>query len=193
MMVRLPVVTHEGSVDMNTSSTLMVSLTDQVVVVKIVGRATCQCSVEFKTLLLEMIEKRFKEFILDVSECKIMDSTFLGVLAKCANHLTKSTVNGTIHRFKLLRPNERIYSLIDNLGVLPFFEIIQETSVNPESFTERPCSEKSPESKEALTETSLEAHEELMRINPDNVSKFKSVTEFLSKDLQQIRERKDCE
>lgn len=177
---------------MNSDQTLQVAHTDSAVYVKIVGRATCHCSVNFKTLMIEMIDRHFDEFILDVTDCKIMDSTFLGVLAKCADLFTKTASNGAVHKVKLLRPNDRIESLIDNLGVLSFFEVIEESTVNPDEFTEHEC-DPAASSKEAIAETSLEAHEELMRLNPDNVAKFKSVTEFLTKDLQKIRDRKTGE
>ncbi len=70
--------------------------------------------------------------------------------------------------------------------------MIEESSVNPQEFKEHECDPSAP-SKEAIAETSLEAHEELMRLNPDNVARFKSVTEFLSKDLAKIRDRKTRE
>ena len=49
--------------------------------VKIAGRANFMSSPDFKTLLTELNQKGYNRFIIDLSECVLMDSTFLGVLA----------------------------------------------------------------------------------------------------------------
>ena len=49
--------------------------------VKIAGRANFMSSPDFKTLLAELNQKGYSRFIVDLSECVLMDSTFLGVLA----------------------------------------------------------------------------------------------------------------
>jgi hypothetical protein len=43
---------------------------------------------------------------------------------------------------------------------------------------------------EELTRTSLEAHQTLMEVNPENVARFKDVTQFLAEDLKCIEKRK---
>ena len=50
--------------------------------VKIAGRANFTFSPDFKTLLGELMQKGYAHFIIDLSECVLMDSTFLGVLAR---------------------------------------------------------------------------------------------------------------
>ena len=49
--------------------------------VKISGRANFTTSIDFKTLLNELLQKSYSYFVLDLSECVLMDSTFLGVMA----------------------------------------------------------------------------------------------------------------
>jgi len=39
---------------------------------------------------------------------------------------------------------------------------------------------------EQITRTSLEAHQTLMSITPENVARFKDVTQFLAEDLQNL-------
>jgi hypothetical protein len=41
-------------------------------------------------------------------------------------------------------------------------------------------------SHEQIARTSLEAHETLMAMNPENVARFKDVTQFLAEDLKSI-------
>ena len=50
--------------------------------VKIAGRANFTFSPDFKMLLEELAQKGYAHFIIDLSECVLMDSTFLGVLAQ---------------------------------------------------------------------------------------------------------------
>jgi hypothetical protein len=42
---------------------------------------------------------------------------------------------------------------------------------------------------EQITRTSLEAHKTLMEITPENVARFKDVTQFLAEDLQNLEKR----
>ena len=60
---------------------LQVAVTEQVALVKVSGRASFNCSVEFKTLVYELRARGYRKFVLDLTDCLIMDSTFLGVLA----------------------------------------------------------------------------------------------------------------
>ena len=39
---------------------------------------------------------------------------------------------------------------------------------------------------EEITRTSLEAHQTLMAMNPENVARFKDVTQFLAEDLKSL-------
>ena len=44
--------------------------------------------------------------------------------------------------------------------------------------------------REEMSQTCLEAHQLLMKINPDNIPKFKDVTQFLAEDLRKLKEQK---
>jgi hypothetical protein len=55
----------------------------------------------------------------------------------------------------------------------------------------RTCTpESSNPTHEEITRTSLEAHQTLMEVNPENVARFKDVTQFLAEDLRSIEKRK---
>src|SRR5437762_4507528 len=101
------------------SPTLQVAVTDQVALVKISGRASFNCSVDFKTLVYELRERGYRKFVLDLTECLIMDSTFLGVLAGFGLKLAEAS--GEKATVTLLNPNQRILDLLDNLGVARLF------------------------------------------------------------------------
>ena len=49
------------------SSTLQVAVTDQIALVKISGRASFNCSVDFKTLVYELRDRGYRNFVLDLN------------------------------------------------------------------------------------------------------------------------------
>src|SRR5205807_7066393 len=93
------------------SSTLQVAVTDQIALVKISGRASFNCSVDFKTLVYELRDRGYRNFVLDLTECQIIDSTFLGVLAGFGLKLAEAMKGKTT--ISLLNPNQRILDLLE--------------------------------------------------------------------------------
>lgn len=151
--------------------------------VKIVGRANFTSSIDFRTLVDELRQKGYTYFVLDLSECALMDSTFLGVLAGFGLKMRKSAPSAERSAIELLNPNARILELLESLGVLHLFTVAQGTAEDvgcSESHEHAPVKP----SKEEITRACLEAHRTLMEINPKNASKFKDVAAFLSEDLK---------
>lgn len=151
--------------------------------IKICGRANFASSPDFKTLLNELAQKGYCHFIIELGECVLMDSTFLGVLSGFGMKLNP---NGAPPErgIELHNPSARVGELLDNLGAAHLFK----TTTGPlqlPSEVQKTCT---PESKnpthEEITRTSLEAHQTLMAINPDNVTRFKDVAQFLAEDLR---------
>ena len=152
--------------------------------VKIAGRANFTFSPDFKTLLAELMQKGYQRFIIDLSECVLMDSTFLGVLAGFGIKLNKdaSANHGGI---ELSNPNARVTELLENLGVLQLFKILSGTlQLSGEVCVQTPAPVNP--SHEEITRTSLEAHQALMAVNPENVPRFKDVAQFLAEDLKNL-------
>jgi anti-sigma B factor antagonist len=152
--------------------------------VKIVGRANFTFSPDFKTLLEELTQKGYAHFIIDLSECVLMDSTFLGVLAQFGLKMNPTDAPGKTG-IELLNPNTRVAELLENLGALQLFKIINGALQLPDDV--KTCT---PESinptHEQITRTCLEAHRTLMAVNPENVARFKDVTQFLAEDLKNL-------
>ncbi len=168
-----------------TPTNMLVTTVDNVVCIKISGRANFTGSVDFKTLVEEMRERGAKLFILDVSDCLIMDSTFLGVLAGFAANFSEGE-NGKSGCIELLNPSARVSDLLDNLGVSQYFK----TRTGPNPFVDQLKSVDRPAvapSKVDVSRTCLEAHQKLMELNPNNVPKFKDVTKFLAEDLKKAQ------
>ena len=92
--------------------------------VKISGRANFQSSIDFRTLLTELCAKGYRYLVLDLSECLLMDSTFLGVLTGFGIKLNQAQ-SGSGGTIELLNPNPRILELLENLGVIHLFRVNQ--------------------------------------------------------------------
>ena len=167
---------------------MSVAVVERTAFVKIPGRASFTTSMEFKTLISELRSRGITRFVLDLGECMTMDSTFLGTLAGLAMRDAdgvETAETGAKLRPELLNPNERITDLLENLGVIQLFSILHQASPCTTIF--EPVTNARPEpSKEEIARTCLEAHQELMRINPENIPKFKEVARFLAEDLRKL-------
>jgi len=152
--------------------------------VKIAGRANFTSSPDFKTLLAELAQKGFGHFIIDLSECVLMDSTFLGVLSGFGLKLNPS---GSPDKsgVELLNLNARVHELLENLGAIHLFKIISgDLKLTDDVKTCTP--ESINPSREEITRTSLEAHQTLMAVSPENYARFKDVAQFLAEDLKNL-------
>jgi len=158
--------------------------------IKIAGRANFNASINFKTVLTELRQKGFSYFVIELSECLLMDSTFLGVLAGFGLKMSQPADGSPPHLVELRNPNARITELLETLGVLHLFNISRGPLATPE--TVEACSpEPAHPSRAEITRACLEAHQTLMEINPDNVARFKEVTKFLAEDLQKLQDKRN--
>lgn len=169
------------------SVNLSVWVGKNLVCVKIAGRANFSSSPDFKTLLLELTQKGYRHFIIDLSGCSLMDSTFLGTLAQFGLKLNSAGPAGQ-PGVELSNPNSRVTELLENLGVLHLFKILNGALELPDDM--RPCQpDITNPTHEQITRTCLEAHQMLMTVNPQNVARFKDVTQFLAEDLNSLEKR----
>lgn len=167
------------------SAKLLVYVDRQLACIKIVGRANFTSSIEFKMLINELIEKAFTCFVLDLSECVLMDSTFLGVLAGFGLKMTVSSGDQQSQRsIELLNPNPRIAELLENLGVSHLFKVVNGVAALPQEIAAHTPPETAQPTREEVKRTCLEAHKTLMDIDPANILKFKDVAQFLAEDLK---------
>jgi anti-sigma B factor antagonist len=169
---------------MASSANLSVLVGKNFACVKITGRANFASSPDFKTLLGELGGKGYKHFIIDLTECLLMDSTFLGVLAGFGLKLTPKGENSA-HGIELVNASARVTELLENLGALHLFQVAAGKLAIP-SDAKTCVPESINPTHEQITRTSLEAHQTLMAINPDNVARFKDVAQFLAEDLKSI-------
>ena len=165
---------------------MMVLVDSNTACVKISGRANFTSSVDFKTLINELHQNGSNCFILDLTDCVLMDSTFLGVLAGFAVKMSGGNGHGKAGRIELFNPNTRITDILESLGVLHLFHITKTPSVKMDT-TRAFKSESVNATKQEVTRTCLEAHKTLMDLNPENVARFKDVTQFMAEDLKKMK------
>jgi anti-sigma B factor antagonist len=167
------------------SAKMLVLACKNFVCVKIVGRANFTYGPDFKSLLTGLAAKGCARFIIDLSECVLMDSTFLGLLAGFGLKLNQAAAADP-HGIELLNPNPRLVDLLENLGALHLFKITKGTMQLPGDVQTQTPESLNP-TREQITRTCLEAHQSLMAMNPNNVVRFKDVTLFLAEDLKNLQ------
>ncbi|MBI3851125.1 MAG: STAS domain-containing protein [Verrucomicrobia bacterium] len=167
---------------------LLVSVSERIVLLKIEGRANFDSSVNFKTLLSELRQKNYDRYLLDLTDCLLMDSTFVGVLAGFGLKLASPDATKAGSAIELLNPNSRISELLENLGVAHLFKIVRGDPLPLENMESLPQTTTTP-TRQEVSRTCLAAHQTLMEINPANIPKFKDVAQFLVEDLKKLKSR----
>jgi len=181
---------------MSNEAKMLVFVNCQMACIKIAGRANFTSSLDFKTVVEELTQRSIQRLVLDLTNCVLMDSTFLGVLsgfglkAYSANNGQSNGSNGSPHvpNIELMNPNPRISDLLENLGVLHLFKVVHGSCDELSKIATAPVAVPSGDaSREQITRNCLEAHKTLMEVTPANVPKFKEVTEFLAQDLRKMK------
>lgn len=161
----------------------------RVACIRVVGRANFTLGVEFKLLLDQLQAHDFTYFVLDLAECTLMDSTFLGILTGFGLQQQQKHGENQPSVIELRNPHERVAELIENLGVLQLFKLTQGETGSLAGLTEMVHAPAQP-TREETTFTCLQAHETLVTANPANAEKFKDVTRFLAEDLKRMQEKR---
>src|ERR1041385_3493209 len=139
------------------SAKMLVSIGQKSAMIQIAGRANFTSSVDFKSLLDQLLQKGYTCFVLDLTECVLMDSTFLGVLTGFGLKLNSPQPDKVERMIELFNPNARISELLENLGVLHLFKIIEGEVKLPEN-SEAKDVQSTNASREEVTRTCLDAH-----------------------------------
>ena len=137
--------------------------------IKISGRANFTMGVDFQTLLGELLDAGYCYFVMDLLECLLMDSTFLGVLTGFGLKLQQRNGETAPCAIELLNPHDRVAELLENLGVIQLFKVTHGKLSAPECLETRAHEAANP-TREETTRACLEAHETLMIVNPENVA-----------------------
>ncbi len=163
-------------------SSIQVGVNGKAVWVKVEGKGNFLNSGNLKDFTREMVQRGYREFVFDLENCAMMDSTFMGTMAGIALRL-KELGHGHLH---VVHCGNRSRELLTGLGLDQIFQIHSNGSNAPKCHdlpNESSPVEPSAQKKEQ-TQQMLDAHEALCEAAPENFSKFKDVLEYLKQDLQ---------
>jgi anti-sigma B factor antagonist len=163
-------------------SSILVGVNGPAVWVRVEGKGNFLNSGSLKEFAQEMVNRGYREFVVDLQNCAMMDSTFMGTLAAVALRL-RELGKGHLH---VVHCGDRSRELLSGLGLDQIFDIRSNGAVAPECEKVKENELDAAEAKKKeRTETMLEAHEALCQAAPENLSRFKDVLEYLKQDLHQ--------
>ncbi len=164
-----------------TPTSLSVCVHDHVACVRVAGQAKFRAATDFKNLLLELQKDGCTEIVLDLTQCPLMDSTFLGVMTVMARRCEAARKEGRECVLKLYHPSERIIEALANFEILDTFTLLQD----PPQFGAFKRVENGQTTRVEMTRTCHEAHKALMDTNEENARRFRDATEFFEKNLRE--------
>jgi len=128
-----------------------------------------------------MVSRGYREFIVDLQNCVMMDSTFMGTLAGVALRL-KELGDGHLH---VVHCGLRSRDLLTGLGLDQIFSIHAGGLSAPECSDLDGEEQPAPpvDQKREQAQTMLDAHEALCEAAPENLTRFKDVLDYLKQDL----------
>ncbi len=140
------------------------------------GKGSFLNSGGMKEFAKEMTNRGHREFVIDLRNCPVMDSTFMGTMAGIALRL-RELGQGALHVVNL---NERNGDLLRNLGLDQLFSL--DLCPTETDVAQKPL-EACDDGKKDRAETMLDAHENLVEADEKNRLKFKDVLDYLKQDL----------
>ena len=175
--------------DVNSAAPIYVGqLSERVVWIRVEGKGSFQNSPELKEFAECMIERGASHFVVDLENCPVMDSTFMGTLVGIVSQIDSEKEDAGL---EIINANERNSQLVQSLGLNHVFSVdtegtawadvrgeISETACSPEQLAHVELD------KRENTEHVLEAHQQLTCADEGNVPRFRDVIDFLKKELQ---------
>jgi anti-sigma B factor antagonist len=162
-------------------SSIQVGVNGPVVWVRVAGRGSFLESGSLKEFGREMVNRGYREFVFDLQDCAMMDSTFMGTMAGMALRL-KELGQGHL---RVVHAGERSRELLSGLGLDQIFDIQAAGVAAPRcEILEKTAAGGAEDGKRDQAATMLEAHEALCEARPENITRFKDVLEYLKQDLR---------
>ena len=167
---------------------LLVATSRASALVRVRGRGSFKVGPALKQFGQSAIQGGCKHFIIDMDECVGMDSTFMGVLAGLAGRLKHDTGG----RMVMMNLSIKTLALLQTLGLDRVIETHLEGCITGDlkkhlsDVVDMSALEGSFQDRKLTLETMLAAHEDLIKVSPDNLPKFKNVMAYLSADLKQF-------
>lgn len=171
---------------MSAEGSIQVGCLGSVAWVKVTGSATHESAPGIKAFLSGRFEKGWRRFVIDLADCRGIDSTFIGMLYRLATRVRETDGCGGV---EIINPGERNAKSISKLGLDQLIKLdlegsrwSRERELVAQNL-EKPLSCPTL-SKTEHTEFVLDAHEALIAANEENRSRFCDVVEFLRWELE---------
>lgn len=163
-----------------------VARSESCVVIKISGRANSNSSQSFKRLLTDEWKKGVRQFILDLSECTIMDSTFLGIMVHFVDSAQCESKSDCVS-VALFEPIPCILDLIEDLGASSLFTVLDAHDKSNLKFSDMPT--ESVADKRTLLQNSILAHQTLLKLitDPGKRDSIQGLIELMETELQGLK------
>jgi anti-sigma B factor antagonist len=144
------------------------------------GRGSFLNSGNLKEFAQEMVNRGYREFVIDLQNCAMMDSTFMGTMAGVALRLREL---GHGH-LRVVHCGIRSRDLLSGLGLDQIISIQSNGSAPPDCESlGKDAGEGATAIKDEQAQTMLDAHEALCEAAPENLTRFKDVLDYLKQDL----------
>ncbi|MFN2509597.1 MAG: STAS domain-containing protein [Chthoniobacterales bacterium] len=161
-------------------SSIQVGVNGDAVWVKVEGKGNFLNSGNLKEFAREMVNRGYREFVVDLENCAMMDSTFMGTMAGVALQL-RELGHGHLH---VVHCGQRSRDLLTGLGLDQIFSIHANGSEAPRCDLLPSKAAAEPEvQKHQQAQQMLDAHEALVAAAPENFARFKDVLDYLKQDL----------
>jgi anti-sigma B factor antagonist len=162
---------------------ILVGTAARTVWVRVEGKGSFLNSTGLKEFSKEMVNRGFRDFVMDLKNCPVMDSTFMGTLAFIALRLREMGQG----QLRVVNINDRCRDLLANLGLDQLFTIDDQPMETVPVPAAQQALDGAAKDKVEQAQTMLEAHEACVEANPENAAKFKDVLEYLKQDLHLAR------
>lgn len=174
---------------MNSESRILAAPVGEITWIRICGKGSFQNSPDLKGYVKTRIGEGGLNFVIDLTDCPTMDSTFMGTLTGFAIELMDAD-GATV---EVVNANLRNQQLLQNLGLDQVLTLDVGGTLHAELrlqvdtiFKDANC-QAVPQSelpKVEQAEHVLEAHEALSAANQENAPRFLDVVEYFRKDLE---------
>ena len=160
-----------------TAPTFEVDVSNCPILVHIHGRANFLNCSPLRSFFRKMFDEGLSDFKLDFSDCVGMDSTFLGILAGAAIETSEGDPKGEI---QLTGLSDRNLQLVKSLGLHRIVSLVEESDIVDSTAGAKAVGlDNEVQSEAQQKEMLIDAHEELVKIDKSNESKFQDVLTFL--------------
>jgi anti-sigma B factor antagonist len=156
--------------------TFLVNAYADPVVIKVIGKANYLNCNSFREFIEKIMGSGCRRIFIDFTQCRGMDSTFLGILAGTAIELRRQSPAGELAIGNL---SDRNYELICNLGLQNLLTVINAAGLIDDDLNALENKEVSEAKK------ILEAHRNLAKADKVNEAKFQDVIAFLQNQVEE--------